>query len=133
MPMSFSNEALGYATYGIIKLVGYTLVSRRIGQDDPESSVPSLLVGATRTILGMLIGAICHQCGLGSQGLIVLWLVLFPIRMLEWGVVIRLFYARQAIGPSRGMWAALFGTAWSYILDIPATLGFLLTGGLSIC
>jgi hypothetical protein len=133
MPMSLDVTGAGYITFCAIKLVGYTLVSKKIGGDYPESQRPVAAVGATRTLIGMGVGALYSQMFLGQISVPVYWALLFPIRMLEWGFVIWLFYDRQARQPQRGFFAALFGTVWSYILDVPAVIGFVVTGGISIC
>lgn len=131
--MSLDLTGAGYITFCAIKLLGYTLVSRKIDSEysDCPRSVP--LVGATRTLLGMGIGAFYSHLLLGQISTPVYWAGLLPVRMAEWGFVIWLFYDRKREHPQRGFFVALYGTVWSYILDIPAAIGFLATGGLSIC
>ncbi len=133
MPMSLDLSGAGYMTFCAVKLIGYTLVSKRIGDDYPDTPRPVVLVGMTRTLIGMGIGALYSHLLLGQVSAPVYWAGLLPVRFVEWGFVIWLFYDQKVTQPRRGLFGVIFGTTWSYILDIPATIGFLATGGLSIC
>jgi len=66
-----------------------------------------------------------------------LWYALLvPIRLLEWVGTIWVFYERKA---ARTDWqriskCSLVGSAWSYVLDIPAALSLIVVpGGMWIC
>jgi hypothetical protein len=68
------------------------------------------------------------------------YLLLTPVRLMEWLVVIWFFYERSTWEPnvslrwSRSLkWSAL-GIVWSGFLDIPAVLAaFVLPGGFWVC
>jgi hypothetical protein len=58
---------------------------------------------------------------------------LAPVRVAEWWFLLWLFYDRQLRQKRKDWnWVAL-GTGYSYALDIPALLGFCITGGAWIC
>ncbi|MEO7678024.1 MAG: hypothetical protein ABIV39_14795, partial [Verrucomicrobiota bacterium] len=59
--------------------------------------------------------------------------LLAPIRICEWVILLRLFFHRDW-NWSRSLKLAALGTAWSYVLDIPAIMAFfVIPGGAWIC
>ena len=60
--------------------------------------------------------------------------LLAPIRILEWLLLLALFYRRQLWSLRNALGYSLLGTGWSYLLDLPAILAmFVLPGGAWIC
>jgi hypothetical protein len=96
-----------------------------------------LIVGLTRTLIGMAFGTAYWWLfgpNIGSaKHLPLLLLGLVPIRITEWWIVVWLFFDRRGEHISTDWRAVGFGTLCSYLLDIPALLGFCVTGGVSIC
>ena len=57
MPAGISDPIAGYLAFGFVKFAGYSLAEELIARSyDREDSNP-FLVGGTRTLLGMAVGA----------------------------------------------------------------------------
>jgi hypothetical protein len=76
----------------------------------------------------------------GLTGLVALQLAvvtflaaLIPFRIVEWLVTLKLFYGASDRYPGSLMNNVPLGVALSFAFDIPAAIGFLMTGGLWIC
>lgn len=62
------------------------------------------------------------------------YLALFPVRLAEWLLVLWWFFARAGLRGGRWTGYALLGSAWSYLLDVPAIVAmFAIPGGAWIC
>lgn len=138
MPGGFENPVQGYLAFGAVKLAGYSLAAWRLNRSYPETSANIAAVGLTRTVVGMAFGSVLGLLTLplvlvSEWSFIIYYLGLIPVRLLEWWIIILLFYDRRAQTKSKGWLYAGLGTAWSYALDIPALIGFFVTGGLWIC
>jgi len=135
MPGSVAfDSAASYAVFGLIKLGAYTGYSAIVKTWLEETKARAITVGAARTVLGM---------GVGGLYLFLLWdfwqtagwmywLCLLPVRVVEWWLVLRLFFGRPRSKLRRSI-AIGFGVAVSFLADIPATLGWLLSGGFCVC
>jgi hypothetical protein len=139
MPASFNAEpGVHYVTFAAVKFVGYSAYcwwlvrlyrSRR--------SVP--LVGLTRTALGMAFGALYALLvtrvpyGMLDGPDPLAYLGLLPVRLVEWALLVSLFFDRRLEQRRPLAWALLGGVGVSYLLDLPAVFGFFITGGISIC
>lgn len=134
MPASLETTTSGYIAFTAVKLIGYSLYSLALNRSY-SASRNALVVGGTRTVLGIALGATyyylwrttgtnTHQIGY--------WAGLIPVRFFEWWLLISIFYDRRFKNKSLGWRMILAGTLCSYILDIPAALGYILCG-LSIC
>ena len=143
MPFGFESPIAGIAGFAAVKLVGYTAVARQMKRAEPEARRHFLTVGLCRTVLGLIFGA-AYGLGVGG-GLVAVERVigdlvpvlfyagLFPVRLLEWDIIMRLFFrGLRTPGPVAWRWR-LAGTGWSYALDIPAMLGLFATGRMWIC
>jgi hypothetical protein len=138
MPGGFEDPVQGYLAFGAVKLAGYSLAAWRLNRSYPETGANFGVVGLTRTVIGMVFGSVLGLLALplvlaGGLGVVVYYLGLIPVRLLEWWIIILLFYDRRAQTKPKDWRYAGFGTAWSYALDIPALIGFFVTGGLWIC
>jgi hypothetical protein len=141
MPGGFSDPVQGYLAFGAVKFAGYSLAAWRMNHSYPEPRANVGLVGLSRTIIGMVFGAglglvvvpLILLSDIGAPGFVISYLLLVPVRLLEWWILILIFYDRQMKMRSKDWgWAGL-GTGWSFVLDIPALVGFFVTGGLWIC
>jgi hypothetical protein len=139
MPGGISNPALGYATFCVVKFAGYTLAGHVIAKAYGRTDIGAWRVGAVRTAIGMAAGAayfgVWKLMGKPFGGeLTFLYLAgLLPVRIAEWWLLIWLFYDRALADRETGWRIVFLGSAWSYLLDVPAIVGFLATAGVWVC
>lgn len=138
MPGGLSNPVQGYLAFSAVKLAGYSLAGLYLNRRYSEAKANFGVVGITRTVVGMVFGGVLGLIALplvfvGGLGVVVYILGLIPVRLLEWWIIILLFYDRSIQTRQKDWRYAGFGTAWSFALDIPALIGFMATGGLWIC
>ena len=69
----------------------------------------------------------------GGLGILIYIVGLVPVRLIEWWIIIWLFYDRSMMTKQKDWQYVGLGTAWSFALDIPALIGFVATGGFWIC
>ncbi len=130
MHIGGTNSVLGYAIFCGIKLAGYMAAFRVIDSIYEAKPRRFLLAGVSRTLLGMGTGALLYL--FMQESPVHPWLMLLPVRLAEWWLMIWVFYARKET--KRNAWLLVFlATIWSYMLDIPAALGFFMEGGFGIC
>lgn len=142
MPVTpdISELIAGYATFATIKVVGYctlTFVMDRVYKKPFWLFIPA---GISRTLIGLVFSGIYGLMAglfLGVTGLLIsapLFLLgLLLVRLVEWWLVVWLFYDRSLTEKSKDwIWAAV-GASWSFVLDIPAFLGLIAKSGLFIC
>jgi uncharacterized membrane protein YphA (DoxX/SURF4 family) len=130
------DESSSYITYGIIKLIGYCGASLYFQSKYPNSNSNFLLVGITRTMIGMLFGGIVGVIGLIElQIAMFLFLIcLIPIRFFEWWIVLKVyFYNPKDNDQEQNIYNLGQGVILSFMLDFPAICGFLANGGFWIC
>ncbi|HEY0456604.1 MAG TPA: hypothetical protein VGE41_09535 [Verrucomicrobiae bacterium] len=136
MPAGVNNPVVGYFAFCAIKFGGYALAGRLLSDNYRHTSLIPFAVGGVRTLIGMAAGAGYYfllRFLAADPGVPLILAGLVPIRFVEWWLLIWLFYDRHLKDPAKGWRCAAFGTFWSYILDLPAIFGFVLTGGLWIC
>jgi hypothetical protein len=124
-----SEIALPYLYFALFKFVGYSVFTLALLRKAyPASKSNFLIVGLIRTAAGVLIGTLYWY----SLSLIqwdsgpahsILYLGLIPIRFAEWWFIIWLFYDRSFSLPKIGWRNVIFGTAASYVLDVPSFFG----------
>jgi hypothetical protein len=143
MPVGMSHPVVGYVTFCGLKAVGYTaaapLISRMLGRDN----VNPYAVGATRTLIGMAAGIVLYgMAGMvrAAAGPTVRYhfgplsvVALILMRIAEWWLLIWLFYRQRPCSRGRDWLVVLLGILWSFILDVPATIGWLIVGGFYVC
>jgi hypothetical protein len=83
----------------------------------------------TRTVIGLAVGACYWEFMDTSSRSPMIWAGLAPFRMLEWLFVIGLFWRYFRDDRRGAVIVAVYGTGWSYLLDIPVALGFCVTYG----
>ena len=139
MPGGVLHPSVGYLSFCAIKFVGYSMVASTISDVYGREKLSSWKVGGVRTLIGMAVGAAYYaawqsipEAGMGFGGLGYL-VGLLPLRICEWWFLLWLFYDRSLERRALSWRTVGSATLWSYALDIPALMGFLVTGGLSIC
>jgi hypothetical protein len=138
MPAGASHAALGVATFGAIKLAGYCLAAHLISKRYQKVPSRAFPIGLTRTIIGVAFGCAymaaltSFASGGGSKDSAFL-LGLIPLRIIEWLLLLVIFYDRGLIQRQRALGIAAAGTAWSFLLDVPAIIGLITVGGFWIC
>lgn len=147
MPAGLTHPWIGYASFCVIKLAGYTLAAKLISKSYGRTDIGALRVGGTRTLIGMAAGAAYFGVWMAaghlmsrppgtvfSQAFPVAYLAgLLPLRIAEWWLLIWIFYDREIKDRALGWRTVALGTVWSYILDAPAIAGFIATAGFWIC
>jgi hypothetical protein len=134
MPASIPHPVAGYIAFVAVKFVGYSIAARFISRAY-NSDRNAYLVGATRTAIGMAAGALYYYFAQGSlsSGAFPYLAGLAPIRLVEWWLLIFLYYDRRFHQTPRGWNVCVFGTLWSYLWDLPAIFGFYYIGGVWAC
>ena len=124
-----------YIAFTAIKLVGYSWFGWYLDRLYSKSGLNFVLVGVSRTLLGMLFGAAVGLLGLITFELAMPFFLfgLLPVRIIEWWIILRVYYDRKGQDKERMRKYVGQGLAWTFVLDIPAIFGFLATGGLWIC
>lgn len=137
MPGGISNPVVGYITFTAVKLVGYSIAGLFLNNRYANSNSNFGLVGLVRTVIGIVFGGLLGLTSSvlsdGGVGFYVYFFGLIPVRLLEWWIIIWLFYDRPLQTKPKNWFYAGLGTAWSFILDIPALVGFIATAGVWIC
>lgn len=138
MPAGITHPVLGYAAFGAVKLAGYALAARFVSRTYGTPERSAWAVGAARTGIGIAAGAACSGVvwllpPLAREAGWIFFAGLLPVRILEWWLLLWLFYDRKLEHNARGWRVVALATVWSYVVDIPALAGLFLTGGFWIC
>ena len=138
MPAGVNNPVIGYFGFCAVKFVGYSVAGRFISRSYQRIDRSALIVGGVRTLIGMAAGAAYYVLwrlmpGVEAAGAIGFLGGLLPVRLIEWWLLLWLFYDRPLQQRSKDWRTVGLATLWSYILDVPAIVGFLVTGGVWIC
>jgi ABC-type uncharacterized transport system permease subunit len=135
--MPAGGSTLGIVYFASVKLAGYTAAAAYLRRALPENRPVLVLVGASRTLIGLAAGFASVFLASFIQVHRAEWLffvLLFPVRIGEWLLLIRLFYPKPGWSWPRSLKLAALGAGWSYVLDVPALLAmFALPGGAWIC
>lgn len=133
MPLSVEDPVIGGIAFAATKLIGYCLAAGLISKLYQRTPPRWWLIGVSRTLIGVAFGyPYFHWASSGAQNLgFILGLV--PIRLIEWLLLVVIFYDRKLTNRARALEVASAGTGWSFALDIPAILGYFLVGGFWIC
>jgi hypothetical protein len=141
MGVAVDNPAMGYIAFVAIKAVGYTAAALYLNRKFGKSLSSALKIGVARLLIGMLFGLgvwgalwIFASAGIKSSLIPVAYiLLLFPVRCLEWHLLFNWFYKKEYEASSRKYLWLLAGTLLSYVLDIPAAIGWIATAGFWVC
>jgi hypothetical protein len=140
VPAGIDYSSVGsYVALAAVKAAAYTAYAGILNRRH-DGQHAALVVGGVRTAIGMAIGgayfwSILELTGKPppeALGFWTYWASLLPLRVAEWWILLRLFYPSASLG-RRKLAPISWGTGVSYLADVPATLGWLVTGGLSIC
>lgn len=135
--MPAGGTTLGIVYFSSVKLAGYTAAAAYLRRALPENRPVLLLAGATRTLIGLAAGFSAvfladHIAVHRTEWMF--FVLLFPVRIGEWLLLIRLFFPKPDWSWPRNLKLAALGAGWSYLLDVPAMLAmFVLPGGAWIC
>ena len=138
MPAGISNPVIGYLGFCAVKFAGYSLAARFLSRSYQRPDHNAFVVGGVRTLIGMAAGAVYyaiwrlipHAEVAGGIGYLA---GLLPVRIAEWWLLVWLFYDRPLQQRAKDWRTVLLATVWSYALDVPAVIGFFVTGGVWVC
>lgn len=140
MPMG--PAPFGFAYFVGIKFAGYTAAAYALGKIYPGSRTGVAKAGAVRTAIGVGAGLIYGGLWLAGLGNHVnenysqyIYLAgLFPIRILEWSLLLHLFFDRGLTDRKKVARVTLGATVWSYCLDaIGVGAAMVIPGGMWVC
>src|SRR6516225_8921543 len=117
--------AMGYFYLAAIKAVGYlgaAYLLKRIYHNDAHLNIWTVTL--TRLLLGLTVGLVysglwilaTRHREVGRSLTLYLWL-LFPIRIVEWLLILWLFFDKSLTRRIKSYLLATAGTFWSYALD----------------
>ena len=138
MPGGIQNPQVGYVAFCAVKFAGYSVAAHWMSLYFKANDRNLFVVGGIRTLIGMGAGAMYYgamRCFVENplstgSGFI---LGLAPIRIIEWTLLIWLFYKRNRLDERKTFGVVIAATVWSYVLDIPAIIGFIFSAGVWIC
>jgi hypothetical protein len=124
-----------FVVFAAIKFAGYSLAASALNRAYNRTDLRAMKVGATRTGIGVAAGV---TFGLGCLYTpLPEWLyfaALIPIRVLEWGLLIRLFYEPRFLATGRSWKWTGAGIIWSFLLDLIAIgTALVVPGGIWVC
>lgn len=141
MPAGASNPELGVIAFGAIKLAGYCLAAKVISKAYQKKPPQVFAIGLTRTVIGVAFGC-AYMAALSSlstestdfDSIGAAFLIgLVPLRMVEWFILLVVFYDRRLVHRARAVDVIGGGTLWSFLLDVPAIVGLISVVGFWIC
>jgi hypothetical protein len=138
LPLPLHHPIIGYLTFCVIKFLGYAFAARFLSCAYARTNLSAWKVSAARTLIGMATGALYLWAAVRLAPAARLddafhYLLLVPIRITEWWLILWFFYDRLLEHKKRGWLCVICGTLWSFVLDVPAILGLVATGGFPIC
>lgn len=133
MPAGVDNPELGGIAFAAIKLAGYCIAAYVTSKQYGKTKTQWFPIGLSRTLIGIAFGYPYFNWATSSFQSLAFMLGLIPIRMIEWLLLVIIFYDRKLTNRPRAVRVAAAGTAWSFLLDLPATIGYILVGGFWIC
>jgi hypothetical protein len=122
-----------------IKAVGYTAFAvylNRIFSERPRNIVA---VGVSRMLLGLIFGTALAFLSFPfvfvfGIGLLIYLVGLFPVRILEWWLILKAFYGGDPpLTLSNIKTPITLGVITSFLLDIPALTGLVYAADFWIC
>ena len=133
---------IGFAAFTAVKFVGYTAAAWYLNRTYSIKNRRPWTIGAARTGLGLAVGVTYGLVWMKVitpfiPALPLEWLfypLLIPIRMLEWGLLLKWFFEPGFLGSPRAWKLAAAGTAWSFALDlIGLAAAWIVPGGFWVC
>jgi hypothetical protein len=135
--MPIGPSPIGGLAFVAIKFAGYSVAGYQLRKQYETPSVNHFAFGAARTIPGIIAGvsfaSLTEDMEIARSELgFFLWLL--PVRLLEWLLVIWLFFQYKQVHASRLVKHSFLGALWSYVLDAPAIGSvFVVPGGMWVC
>ena len=135
---------IGFAAFAGVKFLGYS-VAASVLTSVFQSSRNAWLVGLARTGIGLLAGTlfggtwILLSMRFGNRwpawlAVSVFFGLLIPIRLVEWSLLIHLFFDRGLVRRARDLKFAALGSLWSFALDgVGVMSAFVIPGGFWVC
>ena len=138
MPAGIDNPAVGYLTFCAVKFAGYSLAARFLSHSYKRTDRNASVVGGARTLIGMAAGFAYYKAmdlipAVIGNSYTAYLAGLIPVRLAEWWLLLWLFYDRQFQQKPKDWKMVILGTFWSFLLDVPAVIGLIATGGLWVC
>lgn len=134
--MPIGPSITGAIAFTSVKLIGYSFVGRQLKKGYQVDSPHPLVFGIVRTCLGLAVGIslLYFLEGIAGNSDGLFFAILFPVRFLEWFLVIYLFFERKNFSLQRISGNSSMGIIYSFALDIPAILSaFVVPGGMWVC
>jgi len=134
--MPLGPSIIGASAFVAVKLIGYSLVGRQLNKWYHAKAPHPFTFGIIRTCLGVAVGVgfLYLLGGIAGHGDKLFFILLVPVRFLEWFFVIYLFYEKNKLKFSRISENSAVGIFYSFALDIPAILSaFVIPGGMWVC
>jgi hypothetical protein len=129
-------EPAGFAAFVLVKLAGYSGAGWFLAKAY-DSPVSYWKVGAVRTVIGIAAGLAYFGAWTASNGSPspYLWFLgLIPVRLIEWGFLLRLFFDSSMLRTLRSWEYSAYGAVWSFVLDgVGVAAAFVVPGGFWIC
>jgi hypothetical protein len=134
MPMG--PGPVGLIAFVGVKFTGYSLAAYLLNRAY-EARENAWKVGAARTAIGIAAGAaylaswnLAHAAP-GMAG----WLLsLVPVRLAEWGLLLRIFFDKRFLATPQSWRYAALGSRWSYALDaVGLAAAWVVPGGFWVC
>ena len=137
MPGGLGNPAALLA-FPAVKFIGYTAFAVYLNSAFAPTRRNPLYVGGARMLLGLVFGTALAIFSfpfvfVGGLGILIYVVGLVPVRILEWYIIIKVFYGVDGTQAPDIRKVLLLGVVWSFILDIPAIIGFVSADGFWIC
>src|SRR5690349_15093419 len=129
MPAGVDNPELGGIAFAAIKLAGYCTAAFVISKLYGKAIKWWFPKRLARTLIGIAFGYPYFNWATSSFQSLAFMFGLIPIRMIEWLLLVIIFYDRKLGNRRKAYGVAAAGTAWSFLLDLPATIGYILVGG----
>jgi hypothetical protein len=125
---------VGFSAFVAVKFAGYCLAAWFLNRTYGSTCRSPWAVGAARTGIGLVAGmayglAWTHLAPSQINPLLFFFLALLPIRLLEWGLLLRWFYEPNFLRGGRAWKAVALGTLWSYALDAVGVVAALVVPG----
>ena len=135
MPGAF----LGLLAFPAIKAVGYTAFTIYLNSVFPNKRRNIFVVGILRMSLGLVLGTGLALLSFPFMlafdwGFVVYLIGLIPVRMLEWWIVLKVFYdGDPPLNWTDVRMPIFIGVVTSFLLDIPALTGLVYAADFWIC
>jgi hypothetical protein len=134
--MPIGRGPVGFGVFLLVEFAGYAGAAQMLSKSY-ELPTNSWKVGGVRTVIGVAAGLMYF--GLWSlsksEPSPFLWFGgLFPIRVVEWGILLRIFFDKKLFQSARSWRYSVFGTLWSFALDaIGVGAALVVPGGMWVC